>query len=132
MALWPSPDYGPFVISRLASLAALLSVVAAPVVAESRLVCRYTGEVIVGCPEEQVPEQPTMRDVGCCDRRVTARMGAASNVESQRIAAPLSVVIGVSGPQAGVVGQSAQATVWNVAAPSIGPPIFITTRAILI
>ena len=99
--------------------------------AESRLVCRYTGEVIVGCPEEQVPERPTVRDVGCCDRRVTARMGAASNVEAQRIAAPLSVVIAVSVPQL-VVDQAAQSPAWNVAAPSIGPPIFITTRALLI
>ena len=131
MALCGSTDYGPLVIRRLASLVTLLSVVAAPVVAESLLVCRYTGEVIVGCPEEQVPDQPVVREVGCCDRRVTARMAAASNVEAQRIAAPLSVVIAVSVPQL-VVGQSAQATVWNMAAPSIGPPIFITTRALLL
>ncbi len=131
MALRPSPDYGPFVTRRLASLAALLSVVAAPVASESRLVCRYTGEVIVGCPEEQIPDQPVVREVGCCDRRVTARMDAASNVESQRIAAPLSVVIAVSLPQL-VPGQAAEAPAWNVAAPSIGPPIFITTRALLI
>ena len=131
MAPCGSPDYGPLMLRRLASLVALLSIVAAPVVAESRLVCRYTGEVIVGCPEELVPEQPTVRDVGCCDRRVTARMGAASKVESQRIAAPLSIVIAVGVPQL-VVGQAARATAWNTAARSIGPPIFITTRALLI
>ena len=118
-------------LRRLASLVFVLSVAAAPVASESRVVCRYTGEVIVGCPEEQVPEQPTVQGVGCCDRVVTARLDASS-VESQRIAAPFSVVIGLSLPQVAVAGRSTQVAVWNAAAPSIGPPIYLTTRALLI
>jgi hypothetical protein len=115
------------VMRRVAGLVALLSLLASPVVAQRKFVCRYTGLEISDCAEQR----PVVQDEGCCDRRVVPASSAFVTADQK------------TSPAAPVVALSALA----VASPRIpnaprlvdarpalaaSPPLFLTTRALLI
>jgi hypothetical protein len=119
------------VMRRVAGLVALLSLLASPVVAQRKFVCRYTGLEISDCAEQRIPERPVVQDEGCCDRRVVPALSAFVTADQK------------TSPAAPVVALSALA----VASPRIpnaprlvdarpalaaSPPLFLTTCALLI
>jgi hypothetical protein len=118
------------VVQRAVALFALLSVVAAPAVTSTRAFCRYTGEEVVGCAEVDAPEQAQIRGDRCCVQRTFHAVEGVRVVErqDQPAAAPAAIdaaafiaVLAVGSPGLRIT-----------AAPPIGPPAFLSHRALLI
>jgi hypothetical protein len=53
----------------------LLALASAPVVARTRLFCRYSGIEITDCVEAQVPGSAVLQLDGCCDHLKTDALG---------------------------------------------------------
>src|SRR5205807_3638429 len=75
-AVGANRGYPRYVLRRVISAVVLASLAAAPVVARTRFVCRYTGIEITDCAEQQVPSTPELRTEGCCDRQLTPAASA--------------------------------------------------------
>jgi hypothetical protein len=118
------------VLRRVTAAVAFIALLGASPVARSSLVCRYTGEEMVGCDEERVPEQPLVRDEGCCDRRAVARLPAASAAAHAQLAAPVLAVVAIAPVTVDVFVQRPRAA--EDSFPIVGPPLFISARALLI
>jgi len=112
-------------------LLALLALIATPAVTSTRLFCRYTGQEIIGCDESTAPEHREIRVDECCQQRTFHALEGVRLVEDQRqqVAAPVAIDAPVL-----VAGVFAVATpaVRLTAAPSVGPPAFLSHRALLI
>ncbi|GAC1348026.1 MAG: hypothetical protein NVS2B9_21860 [Myxococcales bacterium] len=118
-------------LRRFAGIVALLAVFATPALAQSRLVCRYTGEAIVDCVQEGCPSPLALRDAGCCERRATAALPAANPAAGRpELAAPSLAAMPVLPSRGGAVARLLPPTAGT--AQGAGPPIFIATRALLI
>lgn len=113
---------------RLTAIAVSFGLLAAPSVARSELVCRYTGQVIAGCDEGQVPVQPTARNAGCCERRAIGPLDAARIVHAEPGFAPIRVAV----PTAPLDVEPALPSRPARSTPAVGPPIFIAIRTLLI
>src|SRR6266849_7951208 len=125
--------YGRPVLRRSASILALLAVIAAPAVTSTRLFCQYTGEEIVGCADSGVPQQAQVRGEQCCQQRTFHALDGVRLVEDQRQQAPAPVAIDAA-PLivADVFAVASPALRRLTAAPSVGPPAFLSHRALLI
>src|SRR6266849_6037187 len=124
--------YGRPVLRRSASILALLAVIAAPAVTSTRLFCQYTGEEIVGCAESGVPQHAQFRGEQCCQQRTFRALDGVRLVEEQvqQVAAP--VAIDAAPVLAADVFAVASPAVRLTAGPSVGPPAFLSHRALLI
>jgi hypothetical protein len=124
--------YSRSVPRRAASFLTLLAVIAAPAVTSTRLFCQYTGEEIVGCAESGVPQQAQVRGEQCCQRRTFHALDGVRLVEDQRQQAPAPVVIDAAPLLVADVFAVASSALRLNAAPSVGPPAFLSHRALLI
>jgi hypothetical protein len=119
------------VLRRVVSAIALLALASTPVVARTRLFCRYTGLEITDCAEQQVAGSTVVQVEGCCDRQITRGLGTALRGQQQEFAPPtlhaLPVVSMLDPSDLAPPVQRRQ----SAAAPT-GPPLFLITRALLI
>jgi len=117
-------------MSRFAAVFAVLGLITSPVVAETRLFCRYTGIEITDCDEREVPAVPVVKDAGCCDRRAFRALADANTAPDARNAVtPPSLVA----PLASVPAPPSSVRVdGNEQARGAGPPIFVQHKAFLI
>ena len=118
-------------LRRVISAVVLASLAAAPVVARTRFVCRYTGIEITDCAEQQVPSTPELRTEGCCDRQLTPAASAMLTPSHEEIQPPMVAVLiapilVADAPRPTLNGQFAARR------PTSGPPVFLITRALLI
>ena len=122
--------YDSGVLRHAASLVALLSVAAAPAVTSTRLFCPHTGEEVVGCVESVVQQHAEVRGERCCEQRTFRALDGARLLEEQRQLAPAPIAIAV---QASLeVLPAASQAAQERANPSVGPPAFLSHRALLI
>ena len=110
----------------------LIFVLAAPAARRVQLVCRYTGQVLSDGDEEQLAEEARVQIPDCCERRVVAGLAPATTIDPQRGLPPGSPAISVIVSSNIAVENFAPAAFTNEGARSIGPPIFLTTRVLLI
>jgi hypothetical protein len=119
------------VLRRVISTVALLALMSTPVVARTRLFCRYTGVEITDCAERELPGSPVVQIEGCCDRQVTRALGVVLSGQQQEVAPPTLHAL----PALSMVDLSNLAPPTHrehsAAAPA-GPPVFLITRALLI
>jgi hypothetical protein len=119
------------VLRRVLSAVALLALASAPVVARTRLFCRYTGLEINDCAEQDFPGRSVIQVEGCCDRQITRTLGAVFSGQEQEFAPPtvpaLPVVSTVDPLDLASHVQRDRPT----ASPT-GPPLLLITRALLI
>ena|SRR5438067_7385559 len=123
--------YARCVLRRVISAVALLALGSAPVVGQTRLLCRYTGVEITDCAEQDVPAYSLVRDEDCCERRMTRPLAATTCAErhdsvSPRICAIPAPIVA----DAPAIAFALSANSLPVAA--VGPPVFLITRALLI
>jgi len=116
-------------LRRAAATLALAGLVTSPVVASTRLFCRYTGAEIVGCAEQYPSDHAVMRGEACCVRHTLQPLDTAQPSSADRFAAPVVVVL----PEpirlpTRRLGCIAFATPTAAA----GPPAFLSHRALLI
>jgi hypothetical protein len=129
----PAVGYARDVLRRAACCVALLAVVSTPAVTSTRLFCRYTGEEIFGCAESGIPEHAQIRGEGCCQRRTFVAPDGVRLLEDQRQQrAPAPVAIESAPVRHTAVFAVRVPVVEQVTAPSIGPPAFLSHRALLI
>jgi len=119
------------VIRRAASFVALLAVIATPAVTSTRLFCRYTGQEIIGCAELNAPENAEIRLEGCCQQRTFHALDGVRLIQDQREQVPAPIAIDTPVSIADVIVVATLA-VRLPAAPSVGPPVFLSHRALLI
>jgi len=115
---------------RAAGLVALLSLLASPVVAQRKFVCRYTGLEISDCEEQRIPERPVVQDEGCCDRRMIPALSAFVTADAK--APPAAPVVIVAAPTVAWPRIAHSPTLDARPAVETSPPLFLTTRALLI
>ena len=118
-------------LRRVISAIVLASLAAAPVVARTRFVCRYTGIEITDCAEQQVPSSPELRTEGCCDRQLTPAASAMVTPSHEEIQPPM-----VAALTAPVLVADALRPMVHVRFAERHPPsrprVFLITRALLI
>src|SRR6267143_5954692 len=119
------------VIRRSACFLALLALIATPAVTSTRLFCRYTGQEIIGCAESNAPEHGEIRLDQCCQQRTFHALDGVRLLEDQRQQVPAPVSIDAPVLVADVFAAATPA-VRLTAAPSLGPPAFLSHRALLI
>ncbi len=115
-------------VRRIVCTATLLAFASTPVVARTRLICRYTGLEITDCAEQQVPARTVIQAEGCCSQQVTQAMGTALCSLGQELTVPPLQAFPVPEllPFASEVERELPAT-----SPT-GPPLLLVTRALLI
>ena len=115
-------------LRRVLSALVLIAFASTPAVARTRLFCRYTGVEITDCAEQQVPGRAVVQLEGCCVRQVAVPLGSVRGGERQILAPPTLPAVSTS-----LAGQRARAVQRRPsAAPPTGPPLFLTTRALLL
>lgn len=118
-------------LRRIVSAVALLALASTPVVARTRLFCRYTGVEITDCAEQGLPGRPVIQGERCCHRHLSRTLDSVLTGQQQEIAPPvLQEVRAVSfidrsDLAPGVYRRQSAAT-------RRGPPLFVITRALLI
>jgi hypothetical protein len=122
----PEPVKVADVLRRVIAALALLALASMPVVARTRLFCRYTGVEITGCQEQRLPPGAQVDVERCCDARTTHPTSIAPIGQQQASVPPLLIGLPVAA---------------FFAAPPPRPPIrvfdaaplvFLITRALLI
>src|SRR5436305_4471100 len=83
---------------RLASMCALLALLAAPSVTSTRFFCRYTGQEIVGCAEGARGAGAEVRGDDCCDKRTFRAVEAVRQPEHDPVPVQAAVGIGIASP----------------------------------
>lgn len=112
-------------------MAVLLAFASTPVVARTRLFCRYTGVEITDCAQQEIPGQAVVQLEGCCDRQLTSPLGSALGGQRQEISPPtLPALPAVSTAVALHLAPPVQRR--PAAATPTGPPLFLITRALLL
>ena len=125
-------DYADTVLRRTASLFVTLALFASPAVTSTRFFCQFTGEEIVGCAEIEIPQQAQIRTERCCEQRTFHALDGARLLDDQREQAAAPVALDAAPPWVAAVLAVATSAVRLTAAPSIGPPAFLSHRALLI
>jgi hypothetical protein len=119
------------VMRRAAGLIALLSLLASPIVAQRKFVCRYTGLEIFDCAEQRIPERPVLQGEDCCERRVVPALSTFVGAEQKfSLAVPIVVVSASPVVLSRITGFPTPIDARPALAAS--PPLFLTTRALLI
>jgi hypothetical protein len=113
-------------------LLVLLGLIAAPAVSSTRLFCRYTGEEIVGCDDAGALQHAQIRVDECCQQRTFHALDGVRLVEDHRQQVPAPVAIDAAPLLVTDVFAVASPAVRLAAAPSVGPPAFLSHRALLI
>jgi len=116
---------------RSAAALVVASLAASPAVASTRLFCRFTGVEIVGCPEQQVVQQATVRENGCCEHRTLQPLDATRPEAATQFTAPTLAVLPAVVPVLLTRLLSSRALP-SLGTVPIGPPAFLTHRALLI
>jgi hypothetical protein len=118
------------VLRRIISSIVLASLAAAPAVARTRFVCRYTGIEITDCAEQQIPAAPELQNEGCCDRHLTPAASAMLTAAHEEMQPPVVAAL----PALVLVDDCSPKGTNPVVEirPSSGPPVFLITRALLI
>ena len=116
---------------RLVAMLALSGLVSSPVVAQTRLFCRFTGIEVVGCAEREAPAAPVVKDAGCCEHRAVSPLACSRVAPSAPDAVPVWLP---SLPGQASVAPPAAAAAVSPTGPdaSTGPPLFVQHRALLI
>ena len=118
-------------LRRVVSVIALLALASTPVVARTRLFCRYTGVEITDCAEQQVAGSTVVQVEGCCDRQITRALGTVLSGQQREVSPPtLHALPLVSMVDPSDLVQPVQHR-QSAAAPT-GPPLLLITRALLI
>lgn len=116
---------------RVVSTITLLALASMPVVARTRLVCRYTGVEITDCAEQEVPGRPVVQAEGCCHRQATRPLGNLL-IHSQQEIAPPALHASAALPMVDRSELSPLVRRPRAAAAPTGPPLFVITRALLL
>ena len=117
---------------RSVAFFALVSLIAAPAVTSTRFFCRYTGEEITDCAEADTMPHAAVRADGCCDHRTFRALDGVRLAEEHRQQAPTPVAVDTAPALLADVFAPAAAEPPGTRARSVGPPVFITHRALLI
>lgn len=121
--------YSPGVRKVVATLA-LLGLLTSPVVAQTRLFCKFTGVEITDCLERDVPAAPTVRSGDCCDR-VSLPLLDHSNVPLGNPFVALPVLAALPSGTLLLPAPLLRVAVDQPFADA-GPPLFVQHRALLI
>ena len=114
----------------LAALLALSALITSPVVAETRLFCRYTGGEITDCVERDSLPAPVLTEAGCCDHRVSLPLDSSrAGSSEQGVTAP--VLLAQLVPERLLAVTPVRPRV-ECAVAGTGPPLFVQHRALLI
>jgi hypothetical protein len=114
------------VLRRVIAAIGLIALASTPVVARTRLVCRYTGVEITDCQQNPVPGSSEIQIEGCCDRQTTQPPGVTPIAQQQQssplvlIALPATLLF------------AAPARPPPVRDRDVVPPVFLINRALLI
>ena len=84
-------------LRRVISAIVLVALAAAPIVARSRFVCRFTGLEITDCAEQQVPAASEVQTEGCCDRQFTAAVSAILTSSHEELHPPVVAALPAAG-----------------------------------
>ena len=124
--------YGRPVFRRVASFLALLALLAAPAVTSTRLFCRFTGQEFVGCVEASPQHGAEVRPDDCCDQRTFRALDGMRLAENQPQPAPATVLV-TDAVTPLVIASAAMPSVRpERSVQSVGPPVFLVQRALLI
>jgi hypothetical protein len=119
------------VLRRVISAVALLALASTPVVARTRLFCRYTGLEINDCAEQDFPARSVIQFEGCCDRQITRTLGTVLSGQEQEFAPPPVLAL----PAVSTVDPldlASHVQRERPAASRTGPPLLLITRALRI
>jgi hypothetical protein len=118
-------------VRRLVATFVLVGLVASPVVARTRLFCKYTGvEITSDCWEREAPASPLVTAAACCDHRVESPL-PPSKLSGQSFEA-LAPVLGSSVVASLPATEPFSVSFWGTPAVRAGPPLFVRHRALLI
>src|SRR3954469_8419872 len=117
-------------VRRLVATFALVGLVTSPVVAHTRLFCKYTGVEITDCAERDTPAAPVVSEPGCCDHRTLSPLPASKVTADPVPALAPVVVVSAAAPFPSLV--PAFATPWRATSAGAGPPLFVQHRSLLI
>lgn len=106
----------------------LVAFASTPVVARTRLICRYTGLEITDCAEQHIPARTVLQAEGCCSRQVTQAMGTALGSLGQEFPPPALQTF----PAAELLSFASEVERERPATSPTGPPLLLVTRALLI
>lgn len=123
--------YAHRVVRRVICAITLLALASTPVVARTRLFCRYTGVEITDCAEQDVPGRPVVQAEGCCHGQVTRPLSALLGNPQAEIAPPTLHALPGTSAVASVQISPPVPRKQTLAAPT-GPPLLLITRALLI
>jgi hypothetical protein len=114
------------VLSRVIAAVTLIALASTPVVARTRLVCRYTGVEITDCQQYPVSGRSEIQIEGCCDRQTTQPPGVIPIAQQQQSSPPLLIGLPVA------LLFAAPACPLPIHARDVVPPVFLINRALLI
>jgi len=104
----------------------LIALASAPVVARSRLFCRYTGVEISDCRQQEISGSSEIQVEGCCDRRTTQPPIVVLIGHQQESFPPVLIALPVA------ISLAAPARPLPIRLLDVAPPVFLITRALLI
>lgn|GEM_PF-1656285 len=116
---------------RLAAILALVGLATTPAVARTRLFCRYTGVEIVGCAEQDFPDQAQVRAADCCERRISQVL-PRSNLTEPAANLPPPALFPLPGQALLAATRPPSRPRFLKPPPSAGPPLFVQLRSLLI
>jgi hypothetical protein len=115
-------------LRRAIAALAITGLMTSPVVASTRLFCRFTGIEIVGCTEHRAADQAVVRGETCCVRLTVQPVDTAERVITD-FPAPALAVLPETVQRPAPKGRLAASEAPSTAA---GPPMFLSHRALLI
>lgn len=115
-------------LRRVTAALAVAGLMTSPVVASTRLFCRYTGEEIVGCIEQNAPDHSVVRGEACCSRQTVQPLDAAQPASSDRSPVPIVAML----PERTCLPVASHRAAFATPTTAAGPPVFIIHRALLI
>ncbi|MFL5310625.1 MAG: hypothetical protein ACJ79H_09260 [Myxococcales bacterium] len=113
-------------LHRVIAAVALIALASTPVVARTRLFCRYTGVEITDCQQRDVAGCSEIQFEGCCDRQTTQPPGAIRIDPHQDGSPPVHIAISAA-PVFAARGHRLPIDFLYTAL-----PVFLVTRALLI
>jgi hypothetical protein len=117
-------------VRRLVAISALVGLLTSPVVARTRLFCKYTGVEITDCSEQDVPASPVVTFAGCCEHRLFLPL-PASKVSADSFTALVPILVVHSPAPLPPVTPLFRVS-WTAPSAGAGPPLFVQHRALLI
>ena len=113
-------------LHRVIAAVALIALASTPVVARTRLFCRYTGVEITDCQQQEISGSSEVQFEGCCDRRTTQPPGVIRIAQHQDSSPPVLVAV----PAAPVFAAPPHPR--RIHFLHAASPVFLITRALLI